>query len=192
MNSLSSHFEGVLDRYFEEVLADQPIFATYSGLPHGEGKLGRTGAAFQTRLEKRRRRTLVALNRINPRELSNEQQLDRLALRSQLLRECEDFQRGRHTLDPSAVDQLLNLLLHELQRGEDEPARAAKNVRSILRLAPTYLNEASTLVTSPETLWVNRAFDPSSPPLGNQSDSRCARPPTSADTAATEPRLVQT
>jgi uncharacterized protein (DUF885 family) len=153
MSSSSSHFEGVLDRYFEEVLADQPVFATYSGLRSGEGKLGKTGEAFEMKQEKRRRRTLMALNEINPRDLSSEQHLDRLALRSQLLRECEDYQRGRPKLDPSAVDQLLNLLLHELQRGEDEPGRAAKNVRSILRLAPAYLAEAASLVTSPEPVW---------------------------------------
>lgn len=153
MSSFSSHFEGLLDRYFEEVLADHPMFATYSGLTSGEGRLGKAGEDFEVKQEKRRRRTLAALNEINPRDLSNEQHLDRLALHSQLLRECEDHHRGRHQLDPSAVDQVLNILLHELQRGEDEPARAARNVRSILRHAPAYLEAAASLVRSPEPVW---------------------------------------
>jgi hypothetical protein len=31
-----------------------------------------------------------------------------------LLKECEDYARGRHALEPNAPDQLLNILLHEL------------------------------------------------------------------------------
>lgn len=153
VNAPSPKFEGVLDRHFEEVLQDQPVFATYSGLRTGEGQLGRANAAFELKQEKRRRRTLRALNEINPRDLSREQHLDRLAIRSQLLRECEEFQRGRAGLDPAGVDLLLNILLHELQRGEDEPERAAANLRSLLRRAPDHLDEAASLVRSPEPVW---------------------------------------
>ncbi len=80
--------------------------------------------------------------------------MDRLALRSQLLKECEDYARGRHTLEPNAPEQLLNILLHELQRGDDEPARAARNLRALLKQAPAFLDEALEAVQEPERVWL--------------------------------------
>lgn len=156
MNKTSSQFEGLLSRYFETLLEDVPTFAAaYAGVPAGEGKLGRLTPDFHKKREKERQLALRALENISPRELSNEQQLDRLALRSQLLKECEDHARGRHTLEPNAPDHLLNILLHELMRGDDEPQRAAKNLRALLRQASDFLDEASTTVRQPERVWLN-------------------------------------
>ncbi len=154
MNKGSSKFEGLLDGYFEQALADNPIDATFAGLRAGEGHLGHASLSFETQQEKRRQKALADLDRISPRDLSNEQHLDRLALRSRLLHESEDFERGRHALDPNALDQVLAILLHELFRGEDEPKRAARNVRSILAETPRYLAEASTLIDRPERIWL--------------------------------------
>ncbi|MBI4661427.1 MAG: DUF885 family protein [Verrucomicrobia bacterium] len=150
---MNTKFEGMLDEYFESVLRENPTYATLVGLKDGEGKVGRAGLDFELKQERRRRRTLAALDAVSPRDLSNEQHLDRLALRARLLRECEDFQRGRHRLDPNALDHLLNVLLHELIRGEDEPARAARNLRSLLDKASGYLDEAVTLIDRPEPVW---------------------------------------
>src|SRR5689334_8865518 len=101
MNKTSSQFEGLLSRYFEKLLKDVPTFAAaYAGLRSGEGKLERPTLEFYTKREKERQSALRVLENISPRGLSNEQQLDRLAIRSQLLKECEDFARGRHTLEP--------------------------------------------------------------------------------------------
>jgi uncharacterized protein (DUF885 family) len=156
MNKTSSQFEGLLSRYFETLLEDVPTFgAAYAGVAAGEGKLGRLTPDFHNKREKERQATLRALENISPRELSNEQQLDRLALRSQLLKECEDHARGRHRLEPNAPDHLLNILLHELMRGDDEPQRAAKNLRSLLKQAPDFLDEASATVRKPERVWLN-------------------------------------
>jgi uncharacterized protein (DUF885 family) len=154
MNRTSVKFEGLLDRYFEAVLADNPVYATYTGLKMGEGKLGHSNLAFETRQEKRRRRALAILDGLSPGDLSNDQQLDRLALRSRLVHESEDFEHGRHTLDPNALDQILNILLHELFRVEDEPKRAARNIRSLLAETPRYLAEAATLIDRPERIWL--------------------------------------
>jgi uncharacterized protein (DUF885 family) len=154
MNKTASQFEGLLSRYFESLLRDVPTFAAaYAGLPSGEGKLGRLTADFHQQREKERQSALRALENISPRELSNEQQLDRLAVRSQLLKECEDFARGRHTLEPNAPDHLLNILLHELMRGDDAPKRAARNLRSLLKQAPDFLDEACATVRNPEQVW---------------------------------------
>jgi len=150
----SSDFEGLLDRYFNGVLEDHPVYANFAGLRSGEGKLGRSTLDFEQKQEDRRQEALHCLDRISPRDLNNEQQLDRLALRSLLLREIEDFGLGRHTRDPDAPETLLNVLLHELQRGEDEPERAARNIRSLLREAPRYLGEAATLLQRPERVWL--------------------------------------
>src|SRR5437867_4792525 len=144
MNRTTSQFEGLLDRYFEAELADHPVSATYVGLKDGEGKLGRADLEFVKRCQQRRLRTLTALDGINPRALSREEQLDRLALRSRLLRECEDYARRRHTLEPGALDLVLHIVLHELQRGDDDPQRAARNVRSLLKETPRFLAEATT------------------------------------------------
>ena len=123
MNRTAKQFEGLLARYFETLLQDHPTFSTIcAGLRDGEGKLGRLTLDFQQKRERERQSALRALEGISPRELTGEQQLDRLALRSLLLKECEDYARGRHALEPNAPDQLLNILLHELQRGDDEPA----------------------------------------------------------------------
>ncbi|MBI1840711.1 MAG: DUF885 domain-containing protein [Verrucomicrobia bacterium] len=153
MNASSRKFEGILDRHFETLLEHQPIFATYAGLKSGEGDLGVVSEAFEAAQQKRRLATIRALDGVNPRELSGEQHLDRLALRSQLLRDCEDHHRGRRQMDPSALDSLLNLLLHELQRGDDEPSRAAANIRSLLRKAPDYLDASLALIRKPEPVW---------------------------------------
>ena len=154
MQNGSAEFEGVLDKFFENVLEENHLHATYAGLKSGEGKFGHNNLEAERRREKRRQAALRKLEQISPRELSNEQHLDRLALRSQLLRECEDFARGRHTMDPGAPETVLNILLHELVRGEDEPARGARNLRSLLRLAPAYLDESAGLLKKPERVWV--------------------------------------
>ncbi len=155
MNKTANQFEGLLDRYFETLLGDNPTFSTIcAGRRDGEGKLGRLTLEFQEKRERERQRALRALEAVSPRELSNEQQLDRLALRSLLLKECEDYARGRHALEPNAPDQLLNILLHELQRGDDEPQRAARNLRSLLRQAPDFLDEAAPVVRNPERVWL--------------------------------------
>lgn len=154
MTTDSTRFEGVLERYFETLLEHNPAYATVVGLKSGEGRLAEATPAFEKAQAARRQKALGALEAISPRELSNEQQLDRLALRSLLLREEEDFARERYSLDPNAPEQLFNILLHELQRGEDEPRRAARNLRSLLREIPRFLIEAVTLVNRPERVWL--------------------------------------
>ena len=155
MNKTERQFEGLLGRYFERLLEDAPAFATVTaGLRSGEGKLGSLSLAFQRRREQDRLSALRKLEDISPRELSSEQQLDRLALRSHLLKECEDYARDRHTLEPQGPDQLLNILLHELLRGDDEPRRAARNLRSLLKQAPDFLAEAAAVVRRPERVWL--------------------------------------
>jgi len=151
---MNKEFEGILDRYFEAVLEDHPVYATVVGLTHGEGKLDRATRNFENRQQKRRLSTLTALENVSPRDLSNEQQLDRLALRSELRREGEEFARGRSGLEPDAPERVLNILLHELIRGDDEPKRAARNIRSLLDHAPRFLAEALTLIERPEQVWL--------------------------------------
>jgi len=155
MNRTAKQFEGLLARFFETLLHDNPTFSTIcAGLRDGEGKLGRLTLDFHEKRERERQAALRALEGISPRELLGEQQLDRLALRSLLLKECEDYARARHALEPNAPDQLLNILLHELQRGDDEPKRAAANLRSLLRQAPNFLDEAAAVVRNPERVWL--------------------------------------
>ena len=153
MHNSSRQFEGLLDRYFERLLKDVPTFAAVQGVRTAEGKLGRLILEFHQRREKERQSALRALDVISPRDLNNQQQLDRLALSSLLLKECEDYARGRHTLEPNAPAQLLDILLHELMRGDDEPARAARNLRSLLKQAPDFLDEAARVVRRPERVW---------------------------------------
>ena len=154
MNRTAQHFEGLLDRYFEALLEDAPTFATVLGIRAAEGKLGRLNDRFLTKRERERQAALRSLENVSPRDLSNEQHLDRLALRSMLLKECEDFARRRHTLEPDAPQQVLNILFHELMRGDDEPRRAAHNLRSLLRQAPDFIAEAAKLVNKPERVWL--------------------------------------
>ncbi len=150
----STTFEGLLDRYFESVLADNPDYAAQAGIASARGRLPRGGLQFEARQERHRQRALAELETISPRDLSAEQHLDRLALRASLLHGTEDYARGRHTLDPSALDHVLGLLLHELQRGEDEPALVAGHLRSLLRQTPTHLAAAATLLKNPEPVWL--------------------------------------
>jgi hypothetical protein len=74
----SESFEAVISRYFERHLKDQPVFAVIAGgLPEAEGKLGSLSPDFHQHRERERRRTLREMEQISPRELSNEQHLDR-------------------------------------------------------------------------------------------------------------------
>jgi uncharacterized protein (DUF885 family) len=146
-------FDALLDRYFKAALTDNPAWAASAGIQSARGRLGRAGAAFELRQQRRRQSALKQLDSLSPGALTGEQHLDRLAVRSQWLRECEDFERGRHTLDPNALDAVLNSLLHELQRAEDEPRRVAKNIRSLLAATPRYLAESATLIDRPERVW---------------------------------------
>jgi uncharacterized protein (DUF885 family) len=50
---------------------------------------------------------------------------------------------------------LFGAILHELQRGDEEHARGAANLRSLLRQAPRFLGEGAELVTQPEPVWLN-------------------------------------
>lgn len=147
-------FEGILDRHFESELAANPVEAALAGLPAGEGKLGRTGPRHEALAQKRRVATLKALDGICLRDLSREQHLDRLALRSHLLHGTEEFSRARHQLEPDAIDVVLNILFHELQRSEDEPHRAAANLKSLLDKIPAFLEEAADLAGQPEPVWL--------------------------------------
>jgi len=154
MRKDSASFEKLLEGYFEKTLKSDPVSATIHGIRKAEGKLPRTGLQEEKRRQEFRLRTLKKLSSIPPTELSPEQNLDRLALRAKLLREIEDYQRGRHEIDPGAVDFVLNILLHELIRGDTEPARAAKNIHSILRKAPGYLEDSSAMLRRPEPVWL--------------------------------------
>ena len=154
MTKTSVRFEGLLDRYFESLLEDAPTFAAVMGIRAAEGKLGELSVRWHERRERARQAARRELDQLSPRELSVEQNLDRLALRSMLLKECEDFARQRHALEPNAPDALLNILFHELMRGDDEPARAARNLRSLLKEAPTFLAKAAKLVRTPERVWL--------------------------------------
>jgi len=154
MNSSAKRFEGLLDCYFENLLRDAPPFAAVMGIKSAEGELGELSPALVAKRERARQAALRKLDQLSPRELSSEQQLDRLALRSQLLKECEDFARNRHALEPNAPQQVLDILFHELLRGDDEPARAARNLRSLLKQVPDFLGEAATLLRQPERVWL--------------------------------------
>ena len=152
-NETQKAFEGILDEYFEGVLADNPMMANELGRREGEGELGKIGAAFEKKQERRRQKTLAALEGLAVNELHAEQHLDRLALRSQLIGECEDFARNKHTLEPDGVDAVFGILLHEMQRGEDDPARAKRNIRGVLKDAPAYLSRAAKMINQPEQVW---------------------------------------
>jgi hypothetical protein len=92
MDKSKGNFDGLLARYFEQFLESDPVFATITaGLPSGEGKLGTLGSRFQEESERRRQAALRKLEQQSPRDLSNEQHIDRLAFRSKLIRECEDY-----------------------------------------------------------------------------------------------------
>ncbi|MFM8358609.1 MAG: hypothetical protein ACKOET_08615, partial [Verrucomicrobiota bacterium] len=153
----SARFEGFLDRTFERRLSDQPILAATQGIPDGEGRLPRATRAAETRRLRENKEALRQLDTFSPRELSPDQHLDRLALRALLRREVEDHQRGRAGLEPSAVETLLNILLHELQRGVRAPDRAAGNLRSLLAAAPRFLSESASLLGQPEPAWLRIA-----------------------------------
>jgi uncharacterized protein (DUF885 family) len=153
MQTAEKQFEGLLSRYFEGWLEDVPTLAAVNGLRWAEGKLGTLSRAFHKKRERERQSALQALDQLSPRDMANEQQFDRLALRSLLLKESEDYARGRPGLEPNAPEHLMNILLHELQRGDDEPQRAARNLRALLKQAPEFLEDALTAVRKPERVW---------------------------------------
>ncbi|MBG87434.1 MAG: DUF885 domain-containing protein [Verrucomicrobiales bacterium] len=148
-----TRFEGLLDRYFEGYLKDNPMAASAVGIRDAEGKLGRANQRSVEREHKRRLKTLAELDTINPRELSNDQHLDRLALQTQLLREVEDHDRGVHRLNPEAPEALMNSLLHELMRDPGDSKRAASNLRSLLKQVPRFLSESAEVADRPESVW---------------------------------------
>src|ERR1700722_1720809 len=153
MNNASTRFEKLLSRYFNQLLAENPSYAAYVGIDSARGKFGPATLAHEKRWHAIRQKALAELESLSPRELTNEQHLDRLAFRSQLLRECEDFEGKRYSLNPDALDHVLNLLLHELQRSEDEPGLVARNLRSLLKQTPPYLTDAVKLIDRPERVW---------------------------------------
>jgi uncharacterized protein (DUF885 family) len=146
-------FEHLLSGYFKKLLAENPPYAAFAGIGSSRGKLGPATLAHEKRWHDLRLKALAELELLSPRELSNEQHLDRLAFRSQLLRECEDFDHRHHTLDPNALDHVLNVLLYELQRSEDEPRRVATNLRLLLKQIPRHLADAVSLIDRPERVW---------------------------------------
>ena len=122
-------------------MAARPVWANHLGMRAAEGQLGEPSLKAVRAGEKRRQQLLADMDQLAPCALSPEQHLDRLAVRAMVLAECEDFDRGIHRLDPSAIDHVFGALLHELQRGEDEPTRARRNVRALLRQTPKYCDK---------------------------------------------------
>ena len=61
MRTSSTHFEGILDRYFETFLEGNPVYATFAGLKSGEGKLGEPILSFEKRRAELRQKALQAL-----------------------------------------------------------------------------------------------------------------------------------
>lgn len=151
----SKFFEELLEEYFNNYYAKHPSDATYVGLISGEGKMNDLTFKSLNRQQKHRQDALARLDKIAPSALSNEQNLDRLAFRSRLLRECEDFELRKHALEPKGIDDVFEFLLRELQRGETEPKRAAKNIRSLLKNSQRYLGQAAKLIDKPERVWLN-------------------------------------
>lgn len=152
-NSASPQFEGLLDRHFETELAGDPVAANFAGLPEGEGKLGRCSKDSLKRELRRHLATLAELDAVSPADLTPDQQLDRLALRSELARSVADHQRGLPAMRPDAIEHVLDVLFHELQRGDDEPARAATNLKALLKQIPEYLAEAAEVAIRPDPVW---------------------------------------
>ena len=118
MPKTSKIFEELLKNYFNTYYATHPSDATYVGLKSGEGKMNSVSFSSINRQQKQRQDALSKLDRIPPSALSNEQNLDRLAFRSRLLRECEDFERKKHALHPKGIDEVLEFLLQELLRSK--------------------------------------------------------------------------
>ena len=159
MNSFSRAFETLLDDYFSTFYREHPADAALLGLNSDDARFNPSTLSALRRQQAKRRDALSKLDTVAPSALSNEQNLDRLAFRARLLRECEEFDRGRHELDPDGIDKVLSFLLKELQHGEDTPKRAAKNIRNLLRDTPRYLSQAARLVTRPERVWRNIMAD---------------------------------
>ena len=155
MPNHSKNYEQLLGGYFNSFYANHPADATYVGLSSGEGRLNNVTLRALNHQHRQRQAALANLDTIAPSALSNEQNLDRLAFRARLLREHEDFERGRHTFDPSGIDTVFEFLLRELQRGETHPKRAANNIRSLLVESKRYLNQATKLIDRPERVWRN-------------------------------------
>ena len=146
-------FDALLAGYFRQTLAARPVWANHLGMRAAEGQLGEPSLKAIRADEKRRQQLLGDMDQLAPSALSAEQHLDRLAIRAMVMAECEDFDRGIHRLDPNAVDHVFGALLHELQRGEDEPTRARRNVRALLEQTPKHLRQAARLVDRPERVW---------------------------------------
>ena len=119
MRSDSRTFEKLLDNYFNTYYREHPADAAHVGLCSGESRFNPATLNALRRQQTRRRVALAKLDTIAPSALTNEQNLDRLAFRTRLLRECEEFDRGRHELDPDGIEKVLGLLLKELQSIED-------------------------------------------------------------------------
>ena len=166
MSSVPKAFEKLLNDYFNQFFTSHPADATYLGLTSGEGQFNRATLPALRRQHRLRQAALAKLDTIAPSALSNEQNLDRLAFRARLLRECEDFERGRHTLNPSGLDEVFEFLMREMQRGETEPKRAARNIRSLLKESRRYLAQAAKRIDRPERVWrdiMDGAFKASGP-----------------------------
>lgn len=155
-------FDSLLDSYFKQRLSDLPTEAVAAGLKSGEGSFDEASASFSRDQHKKRQGFLKTAESISPSTLSPDQHLDRLAARSQLTRECFDHVHGREQRDPDAVEGVLGMLMHELMRGEDEPKRAAVNLRSLLNEAPVFLRNSARLVKEPDPNWLANMKDSAS------------------------------
>ncbi len=152
-SSTKKDFETLLENYFSATLEDHPTWANSLGIKSAEGKLEEPTLRLIRKGEKRRQKALSVLGEMSVHQLEPDQQLDRLAFRAMLVAESEDFKRGVHLMDPSAVDDLFGVLLHEMQRGEDEPARAKRNIRNILNQSQKFLLQSAKLIKYPELVW---------------------------------------
>jgi len=123
LNRTTKPIRRALARYFETLLHDNPTFSTLARLREGRRKLGRLTLDFQKKRERERHPTLRALEGISRANCRASSSLTGWRCAALLLKECEGLRSRPPTrLEPIAPTPLLNILLHELQRGDDEPS----------------------------------------------------------------------
>ena len=153
MNSVSKAFEKLLDDYFNDFMPiTLPMRPTWASPPAKANSTKPPSRYFDGNIAGGRL-PLAKLDTIAPSALSNEQNLDRLAFRARASCASARILNRDDMLDPHGLDQVFDFLLREMQRGETEPKRAAKNIRSLLSGTPRYLTQAARLIERPERVW---------------------------------------
>lgn len=142
----NSQLRELMDRIWDFELTEYPLLATDVGDPRGQDRLARNTLADHARRDQKAAEFLKQLESIDPKTLSDEDQIDWELVRRKLVTDRADYRLGLHLM-PINNREGFHIGLPELPRQMNpDSAAEMKNYIARLKEFPRFVDEQITLL----------------------------------------------